>query len=60
MKVIRGQEAGLETSKAFYRGSALPLTDVEAMKIFEIRWKSSEDRKPTWNRAQVSKNYEIQ
>ena len=70
MKVVRGQEASLESSKGFYKGSKSNLTDVTPMlrnpwkstKIYEMRWKSSEDKrwkssedkKPAWNRAKAS------
>ena len=69
MKVLRWQEASLESSKGFYRGSRLSLTVVtfharksmkmhenpwKSMKIDRKRWKSSDDKKPAWNRAKVS------
>ena len=31
-----------------------PWKSIENMKIYEIRWKSSDDKKPAWNRATVS------
>ena len=45
MKVLRGQEASLESSKALYRGSRLALTDAtptlrKSIKIKENLWES--------------------
>ena len=79
MKVLRWQEANMESSKGFYRGSrsylkSLKLSHPEihenpwksikvdeiygnlkkTEKIYEMWWKSSDDRKPAWNRAKVS------
>ena len=79
MKVFRGQEANLESTKGFYRGNKSnftvlnhPCSEIykiyanprKSMKIYENplksmiidrkRWKSSDDKKPAWNRAKVS------
>ena len=79
MKVLRWQEASLESSKGFYRGSRSYLKSVrhpypeiheihqnlwksrkidgnlkKTKKIYEIQWKSSDDKKSAWNRAKVS------
>ena len=46
MKVIRGQEARLESSKGFYRGSrslihVLSTHDPKFMKIYQNEWEST-------------------
>ena len=52
MKVLRRQEASLELSKVFYRGSRSSHTvqsihDLKSMKIYKNQWKSLEIHKKT-------------
>ena len=70
MKIIRGQEANLESSKGSIGAAnenlwnpwqSMKLHEIqiyenpwESMKIYETRLKSSEDKKPAWNPAKVS------
>ena len=61
MKVIRGQEASLESSKGFYKGSRSALKTVsihapESVKIYENQWESIKFNKNKWKSMQIYEN----